>query len=384
MKRKILIILSLFLLATTFFVKPGYSASDKKLEVFLFFSPHCGACIKLKKEFLPHIIDKYKDTVEIVYLDTTDENNLAAFMSIFEKYEQKKAMTPAVAIGNDLIAGRQEIEEKLEILIDKYLKHQTLFSIPLATKDIRKFFEGITIPTLIWAGLLDGINPCAFAVIVFLISFLGVYGYNKKEMLIIGIFYTLSVFITYVLIGIGIFKFLYSLERFYVAMKVFYYSVSGFCFILFCFALFDYLKFKKTKETSGLLLQLPNFLKKKINLVIGAQLRGKKNVRYLELCCIAMLVGMVVSLLEAACTGQVYLPTIALVLKSQQLQVRAFSYLLLYNLMFIMPLIVVFAVVLCGVTSKQLNNLLKNNLGLVKILMALLFLTFSLVVFFLA
>lgn len=384
MKRNILIILSLFLLATSLFVNQGYSAPNKKVEIFVFHSLHCGACIKLKKEFLPQIIDKYENTIEIKFLDTADENNLAAMMSVFEKYSKKKVLTPAILIGNDLLVGKTQIQEKLESLIDKYQKYGALFSIPLVTKDIKKFFESITIPTLIWAGLIDGINPCAFAVIVFLISFLGVYGYNKKEMAIIGFFYTLSVFITYMLIGFGIFRFLYSLERFYFAMKIFYYFVAGFCFILFVFALYDYFKYRKTKDSSGLVLQLPKFLKKKINIVIGKQLRGKKYTRYIELCGIALFVGMVVSLLEAACTGQVYLPTIALVLKSPQLKLKAFSYLLLYNLMFIFPLIIVFLFVLFGVSSKQLNDLLKNNLGLVKIVMALLFLIFGLIMVFLA
>jgi cytochrome c biogenesis protein CcdA len=52
--------------------------------------------------------------------------------------------------------------------------------------------------------------------------------------------------------------------------------------------------------------------------------------------------GLLVSILEAVCTGQVYLPTIAYVLKRTHLWVEALGYLLLYNIMFIAPLFVVF------------------------------------------
>jgi len=52
--------------------------------------------------------------------------------------------------------------------------------------------------------------------------------------------------------------------------------VAGFCFCLFIFALYGYFKYRKTKESEGLILQLPSFLKKKINLVIGKGLRKKE------------------------------------------------------------------------------------------------------------
>jgi cytochrome c biogenesis protein CcdA len=75
----------------------------------------------------------------------------------------------------------------------------------------------------------------------------------------------------------------------------------------------------------------------------------------------------------------VYLPTIAFVLKASPLKLQALGYLLLYNIMFIVPLIVIFVLALMGTTSSQFSAFLKKHLGLIKIFMAVLF--FSLGIF---
>ena len=89
----------------------------------------------------------------------------------------------------------------------------------------------------------------------------------------------------------------------------------------------------------------------------------------------ALAVGFVVSLIEAVCTGQVYLPTIALILKEADANfMRAMAFLVLYNLMFIVPLVIILCLSVMGYESKGFNNFLKNHLGLTKLALCLLFL----------
>jgi len=87
----------------------------------------------------------------------------------------------------------------------------------------------------------------------------------------------------------------------------------------------------------------------------------------------SVLVVFLVSLLESLCTGQVYLPTIVLVCRSPSLRGRAVSYLLLYNLMFIAPLVAILAVAQVGVSSERLGDFLRRHLAAFKLAMALLF-----------
>ena len=81
----------------------------------------------------------------------------------------------------------------------------------------------------------------------------------------------------------------------------------------------------------------------------------------------AVVIGFAISVLELVCTGQVYLPTITFVMGIEGMRSNALSYLILYNLMFITPLLVVFGFVYWGTTSMQLGGVLQRHLMPVKL-----------------
>jgi hypothetical protein len=81
----------------------------------------------------------------------------------------------------------------------------------------------------------------------------------------------------------------------------------------------------------------------------------------------AFVTGFVVSLIELACTGQVYVPTIVYVLSQPELAGQAFFYLVLYCLMFVVPLIVVFALAYFGTTSEQLGVFVNRHTAAIKL-----------------
>lgn len=353
------------------------------LEVYLFYSPHCKACLKLKKEFLPKILEEYKGKIVPKSVNILNKKNLETLNYLVKYYKRDKALVPSLLVGNSFIVGTIEAKEKLREVIDKNLAEKRtkpfVFN-PQEKSYIEEIFHNISLFALVSAGLIDGVNPCAFAVIIFFISFLLVYGFKNKEVIAIGICYILSIFIAYVLIGLGIFNFLFLIEKFYLAIKIFYYSIAVFCFFLAGCAVYDIIQYKKTKETSGMLLQLPESFKKKINFVIGKAFRGKKGTSLFRLCLFSFAVGFVVSLLEAVCTGQIYIPTIALILKSSQsLRLKAFSYLLLYNLMFVLPLVAVLLLAVFGYKAAQFNNFLRNRLVFIKVLMVIIFVGLGLI-----
>ena len=122
-----------------------------------------------------------------------------------------------------------------------------------------------------------------------------------------------------------------------------------------------------------MLLQLPIGLKTRIHKIMGFFLRDK-NKSALRLTLAALAVGFGVSLVEAVCTGQVYVPTCVLIMQDPAFRARAAFYLVLYNLMFIVPLIAVFVLALAGYESKGFNDFLKKHLGLTKLLLCAVFL----------
>ena len=245
------------------------------------------------------------------------------------------------------------------------------------------FFKKIGFWTVVATGLVDGVNPCAFAVIAFFVSFLAVYGYRRREIFFIGTAYCLAVFLTYILLGMGLFEVIYRFSHFQTLKHIFYYVVSGFCFVLFALAVYDFVKFRRSGTAEAMVLQLPAFLKRNIHKVIGDNLRDKKDRSALSLMSAAFMIGILVAILEGACTGQLYLPAIALIAQSAQLRIQAFGYLLLYNVMFVVPLLFIFTLSLWGVSSQAFNDFLKKHVGSIKVAMAIVFLAMGIIILFL-
>ena len=138
------------------------------------------------------------------------------------------------------------------------------------------------------------------------------------------------------------------------------------CFVLAVLSLRDVRKAKSGK-LEDMQLKLPEGLRKRINTVIR---KGRTTNRYVIG---AFFTGAVISLLELACTGQVYLPTIIFVSSVPELRLQAIFYLVLYNLLFILPLIVVFILAYYGTTSKDLTKFLQKHAAAVKIGLGIVF-----------
>jgi glutaredoxin-related protein len=354
---------------------------DQK-SVLFFYSPSCHECMKIKSEIIPKIQADFKDKINIEYRDTGDIENYKYLLSLRDQYGASQDMkVPIIFYEGKFLSGEAAISEDLGSLIRGSFSQAGVKETKEPGFDIVKHFLSFTPLAVVSAGLIDGINPCAFTVIVFFMSFLGFQGYRKKDLTVVGIFFIFSVFLTYLLLGLGFFGFFYSLKGFWLFRRVFNFAIGIFSISLGFLAIYDFIKFKKTGKTEGLALQLPNAVKNKIHRIIGMhyrktggpESRGKKASVFI-LISTALSTGFIVSILEAVCTGQVYLPTITFVLKATKFKLEAFGYLLLYNLMFIAPLFIIFLFSLAGVTSEQFSGFLRRNLLTTKILMAILFL----------
>lgn len=382
-KISFLLISILIFLAISTFAYSRDSLSSEIPTLIVFYSPSCQKCIEVKFEIMPDIEKEFKAKINIEYRDITDIENYKLLLSLQEKYNWKlKYVLPVFYLQGHFLNGQEGIKKRIAEFVTKSLdiaaKEKTL---GLPSIDLTSHFKTFKPLTVISAGLIDGINPCAFTVIVFFISFLALQGYRKRDLIIIGLVFVFAVFLTYLLIGIGLFGFLYRLRSFWKIAKIFNFSIGIFSIILGILALYDFFKFKKTGKTEGLVLQLPTAIKNRIHSVIGLHYRKTKGPQgqlvlrkhTLRLVLGALITGFLVSILEVVCTGQTYLPTITFILKTTLLKIQALGYLLIYNLMFIAPLLIIFFFALLGVTSEQFSNFLKRHLLTIKILMAILF-----------
>jgi cytochrome c biogenesis protein CcdA len=229
-------------------------------------------------------------------------------------------------------------------------------------------FRGLGILTVMLAGLIDGVNPCAFATIVFLISYLAFAGHTRRRVLLAGGAFTTAVFLTYFGVGLGFFKFLQRLAFLNTLSRIIYAVAALLVFILAALSFYDYALIRRGRRSSEMILQLPRFLKRRIHQTIRERSRSGRLVLG------AFLTGAIVSLLELACTGQVYLPTIVFVTGVEGLKTHAVLYLLLYNLMFVLPLAAVFLISYLGVTWQQIGAVMEAHLDRVKLALGSFFL----------
>lgn len=371
------------LLLTLAFFAVSFGAWAKPVDAVLFTSPYCPHCRHLKQDGFPQAFkEKHQDKVRLTEYDLTQDANNVIFSQTLEAYHLDNAGIPMLIVGETVLQGYPtQIGPGADAAVQKAIDNNEETRVPGLQKEEahslqthETLFSQITLWAIIGAGLADGVNPCAFAVIVFFVSFLAAYKYTKKEIIIVGSAYCAAVFLAYVLMGLGAFHVLYAMKAFRYVTLVVQWGMVGLCGVFLLLSIYDFVVYQRTKKSEKMLLQLPTNYKVYIHKVMRFFLKDKHSSMW-RLLLAAFIVGFVVSGVEAVCTGQVYLPTIVVILKEvNQHFWRATEFLLLYNLMFILPLVLVFVLTLCGKESATFNDWLKKHLGLTKFILCCVFL----------
>ncbi len=237
-------------------------------------------------------------------------------------------------------------------------------------KSMKRRYDKLTPVMVVGAGLADGINPCAFAVIIFFLTYMTYVGKTRKEIVLAGLLYTAAVFLTYLAIGVGLHQ-IVSLDTLATTWfrRVAYIILIGLLLLASALSIRDALTCRRG-NTDNVRLKLPDSIKRRIRLHITRHTR--RGITILG----ALSLGVLVALLEFPCTGQIYIPIIT------YLSVRpagAFGWLLLYNFCFILPLIIVFLCVLGGTSSDTIKKLFQRHLAKSKFAMAGVFFTMALI-----
>jgi hypothetical protein len=87
----------------------------------------------------------------------------------------------------------------------------------------------------------------------------------------------------------------------------------------------------------------------------------------------SLLVGIAVTILEAVCTGQMYVPTLLYIIKTTPNALVPLFLLCWYNLMFVLPLLSIIGFLVIGGNNETIQRFFKKNLGTIKILQGLFF-----------
>jgi thiol-disulfide isomerase/thioredoxin len=355
---------------------------DKAHKILFFAAPGCHKCEKLEIS-LNAVIGKYfKGEVEVDHKDISKIDNYKLYFSLLSEEEMKTRTTfPALYLQGRFISTNPDpIALRAEIAKAIGLKTPAEALAPKGKDvDMVSYFKKAGPLVIMGAGFIDGINPCAFTVIIFFMSFLTSQGYTRKKIIVSGLSFIGASFITYTLIGAGFFGGFHSLAMFKHVAAIINISIGALSLVFGALSLYDGIKFARTGSLDMLTLQLPRYLKTKIHNIIGTKYRksGREGesheTRIWGAFIAAVVTGFLVSLFESACTGQVYLPTIVLILKTAGSPLLAFFYLIVYNLMFIIPLLIVFGAGMAGVSAEIFTKFTRRHMVKIKFIMAAIF-----------
>ena len=354
--------LALLIIGTASIITPISCGKDKEICIVFFYSPTCPECMDAKDK-LDNL--KLKYPLNIKEYNTLTGEGLDSLFKYYDAFNvsEKERGSFAIFIGNKYYYKNSQFNE-LEEEIKKYTGTGLECPKPSDEGNAEEIVKGFTILTVIAGGLADGINPCAFATLVFFIAYLERIKQGKKVLLSIGISFSLAVFLGYLLIGLGILEFYYKIEEIGVVSKYVYLFAGAFAITFAIFNAWDYFKVEKKGKT---ILQLPRFLKRRRGRIIKI-LTEKEGIVILTV--LAFIVGLGISLLEFVCTGQILIPIMAVIKSASTLKTTAFTYLVLYNIMFIVPLLLILVLYYVGYSSRALGEFQKKRQGLVKILTA--------------
>lgn len=170
------------------------------------------------------------------------------------------------------------------------------------------------------AALIDSINPCAFGILLLTIAFLLSIGKMRSGILKIGGVYILGLFTIYILIGLGILQALHLFNTPHFMAKV------G---ALLLIVLGGINLINEFFPSFPIKLRIPQAAHNKM-----AELMNKASLPT------AFFLGALVGICEFPCTGGPYLMVLGL-LHDRGTYFAGLGYLLLYNLIFILPLVII-------------------------------------------
>ena len=360
----------------------GKKVVRKSLPVVYFYKPGCHECTKARD-----LLEKLKrdhPTLAVEEHNILEAASVVLNQALCERFQVpslKHSVAPSLFTQGGFLITVDITPPALAKLLGKTAgsnqddawKTIEQPQIEAAKEQVTQRYQALTLPVVIGAGLLDGVNPCAFATIIFFLSYLQIARRSRREMLLTGAAFILGVFLAYLAAGLVLYQVLATLHQRFAGIQNWLNIIFGGLALIAAVLSFRDAARAKAGRMDDMTLQLPGFLKNRIRGVIRTGARARRFV------IAAFLAGIIISFLELACTGQVYAP---IVYQIQQGKADAVAMLVLYNLAFILPLIVIFLLAYGGLRSETLLAFQERHAFVVKIALGVLFLVLAAFILF--
>jgi cytochrome c biogenesis protein CcdA/glutaredoxin len=308
----------------------AHAGAEQPVDLVFFYGRGCPHCAAMK-EFLDAMEEKHHQLRVQAYEVYFDDSNAQLFERVADAYHFTIEGVPTVFLGNDAITGfSEDMEPELEQKIQQCIAQRC--GSPLDRIAATARTRTLTLSAVVFGATVDAINPCAFAVLIILITTILGAG-SKRKALYAGLAFCSSIFISYYLMGLG----LYSAVEAAGVTQAIYLAVAVLAIIIGLFNLKDYLWYGKwfVMEVPPSWRPALKQLIQKVTSVPGA-----------------FFVGFGVSLFLLPCTSGPYIVILGLLAKTAT-RTGAALWLLLYNAIFILPMILITVAVYLGLTTLE-------------------------------
>lgn len=353
----------------------GRAGPADPVRLDLFFSPGCTECERLKKEVLPELTACFPGRYTLVEHNLTQPETIPLLIAYQERCGNtgnghvSLVVDHQVFLSGYAVMATGLLDRVAEALAAREDRNWVLPQAPAAASDaaVAARADRLTLPVVAAGGFLDGLNPCALSTLIFLLSLLAVAKTPRRTRLLAGLSFISASFLVYTGLGAG-FLWLFRRSPDFSTVKRVVEIVLGVCMIpLGVWSFLDAFRFHRSQRPSDVTLQLPQKIKTFIHTWMDTRLGAGGPVIG------GFAAGAGVTVLESVCTGQSYLPTLTFMLKRNPSDMTAWGWLLVYNLLFILPLTVAFVCFHRGLQVTALIDWNKRHLAAVKILLGLFF-----------
>jgi len=412
-KKKILKIFIILVLGFIFFVfsSSGIKAQEQNVALqqkkeeftcFIYFtSLDCPHCAKVNPTIHGDLLKKYPNLVVIEYeLSQYPENGPLLFQ--YDSVYGTGLNIPLVIFNKkNRLVGDEPILSNIGRLVERYKGNECLLSDGSAVGAENLDFTKVLGRPKIWAGknfsvkpiditqipgpttetrpeftlikilslaAVDSINPCALAVLtLILISILTYNPENRKKVLWAGLGFCLSVFVTYFIYGLIIIRF-FQLTQILEPIRFWLYKILGLlAAILGVLNIKDFFRYKP----GGLATEMPMSLRPKVKRIISGITSPVG----------AVAGGVLVTVFLLPCTIGPYIICGGILCAFDLL--KSLPWLLLYNLVFILPMAVITAAVYLGMAKAQgVSGWKDKNIKYLHLVSGVIILGLGVVIFF--
>ncbi len=335
------------------------------IQVVYFHQPGCPACEVVEQWLV--LLQENLGNITIRKLNARTESSLRLHQALSLRFavpERLHLVVPAVFTARGALIGEQITFESLaRLLVESAgipMEEGVESANAAETADaIFERFRRFTLPAILIFGLWDGLNPCAFATMIFFISYLQMRRRPQREMWLAGLTFIAAVYATYFLFGAGLAEALARFDFLPWLRRVFNGLMGMLALVIGVF------NFRDARLSSGGViekstLQLPESFRERIHRVVRHEIGRRK------IALGSFAAGVAVSVVEFACTGQTYLPTIAYVIKAGANHLSALRWLAVYNAMFVLPLFVLMVMGIQGLRHPRATAWMRQHATLVK------------------